>query len=146
MEYPKISRARIKAVNAESQIIGDGTTSDPTEEEREWIAVLKSDAPELEVRKKKLSVCATADVVDYNADAVKIQYDGRIYTVKKPTNSLQIARAYERGRTAAFEALAAQLCVCDGAIPVRDLSAIPVEVIRLLSAVADDFFFMPYLS
>lgn len=143
-EYPKMSRARMKTVNVDSQIIGDGTTDDPTEEERAWIDIMRSNAPELETRKKKLSVCATADIVEYDANAVKVLYDGTVYTIKKPTNSLQIARAYERGSMAAFEALAAQFCVCVGAAPT-ELSKLPVEVIRLLSVVAESFFFAPYL-
>ena len=32
-EYPKISRARIKAIDADSKTVGDGKTADPTEEE-----------------------------------------------------------------------------------------------------------------
>ena len=145
-EYPKISRARIKAIDADSKTVGDGKTSDPTEEEKAWIDIMKSDAPELETRKKKLSVCAFADVEEYNADSVKFKYDGALYVVKKPTNSLQIARAYERSVTDALEALNSQRCICKGALPIaKDFSDVPVEVIKLLSSVAESFFFTPYL-
>jgi hypothetical protein len=145
-EFPKISRARLKTINVDSKITGDGSTDDPTEEEKAWIDIMKSTAPELEVKKKKLGVCAQADIVEYDANAVKVQYDGVIYTIKKPTNSLQIARAYERGVMSAFESLVSQFCVCVGAVPCKaDLSDLPVEVIRLLSVVAENFFFAPYL-
>ena len=140
-EFPKISRARIKVIDITSKIIGDGSTNDPTEEEKAWIDTMASNAPELEVKKKKLSVCALADIEDYDANSVKVKYDGVTYTVKKPTNSLQIARARERSIMEAFEALNAQHCVCIGAVPcARDFFGVPVEAIGLLAQVAENFF------
>jgi len=145
-ELPKITQARLQVVNADSKIIGDGTTDDPTAEEKAWIDIIASTAPELDVKKKRVSVCAIADVVEYDANAVKVKYDGVVYTVKKPTNSLQIARARERSAMAAFETLAAQFCVLVSGVPCKsDLSNLPVEAIILLSNVADRFFFTPYL-
>ena len=47
-DFPKISRARLKIVDSESSEIGDGTTSAPTEEEKNWFTLLKSTAPEAE--------------------------------------------------------------------------------------------------
>ena len=144
-EFPKITRARLKVINADSKTIGDGSNDDPTEEERAWLDIMSSDAPELEVKKKRLSVCVIADVVDYNTDSVRVIYDGVTYTVKKPTNSLQIARARERSIMAAFETLAAQFCVCVGAVPVKtNFDGVPVEVIQLLASVAERFFFTPF--
>lgn len=145
-ELPKITQARLQVINADSKKIGDGSTDDPTAEERAWIDVIASTAPELDVKKKRLSVCAIADVVEYDTNAVQIRYDGVVYTIKKPTNSLQIARARERSAMAAFEMLAAQFCVLVGGVPCKtDFSNLPVEVIILLSNVADRFFFTPYL-
>jgi hypothetical protein len=145
-EYPKITQARLQVINSDSKIIGDGTTDDPTEEERAWIDLIASTAPELDVKKKRVSVCALADVVEYDINAVKVKYDGVVYTIKKPSNSLQIARARERSAMAAFETLAAQFCVLTGGVPCKaDLSNLPVEAIILLSNVADRFFFTPYL-
>jgi hypothetical protein len=145
-EFPRISRVRIKTIDVESRIVGDGTTNDPTEEEKAWLEIISSTAPELEVKKKKLSVCAVADIVEYDANGVKVQYDGIVYTVKKPTNSLQIARAREHSIMNALEALNAQHCICIGAIPcTRDFLGVPVEAIALLAQVAENFFFAPYL-
>lgn len=145
-EWPKITQARLQVINADSKIIGDGTTDDPTEEEKAWIDLIASTAPELDVKKKRVSVCAIADVVEYDANAVQVRYDGIVYTVKKPTNSLQIARARERSAMAAFETLAAQFCVLVNGVPCKtDFAILPVEAIMLLSNVADRFFFTPYL-
>jgi len=145
-ELPKITQARIQIINADSKTIGDGTTDDPTAEERAWLDLIASTAPELDVKKKRVSVCAIADVVEYDTNSVQVRYDGIIYTIKKPTNSLQIARARERSAMAAFETLAAQFCVLVNGIPCKtDFSNLPVEAIILLSNVADRFFFTPYL-
>lgn len=145
-ELPKITQARLQVINADSKKIGDGTTDDPTEEEKAWMDIIASTAPELDVKKKRVSVCAIADVVEYDTNMVQIRYDGIIYTLKKPANSLQIARARERSVMAAFEVLAAQFCVLVGGVPCKtDFSNLPVEVIILLSKVADRFFFTPYL-
>jgi len=145
-DLPKITQARLQVINPDSKTIGDGSTDDPTEEEKAWIDIIASTAPELDVKKKRVSVCALADVVEYDTNAVKVKYDGVVYTIKKPTNSLQIARARERSAMAAFETLAAQFCVLVGGVPCKsDLSNLPVEAIMLLSNVADRFFFTPYL-
>ena len=145
-DLPKISQARLQSINADSKIVGDGLTDDPTAEEKAWMDIIASNAPELDVKKKRVSVCAIADVIEYDTNAVTIQYDGIKYTLKKPINSLQIARARERSAMAAFETLAAQFCVLVGGIPCKsDLSGLPVEVIILLTNVADRFFFTPYL-
>lgn len=145
-EFPIITRERIQVVNSDSQVIGDGTNSDPTEQERAWIDIMKSDAPELAVRKKRLSVCAFADIVEYNNELVKFSYDGITYTIKKPVNSLNIARAREESVMDALEVLNIQRCILTGAVPIpKDFSGISVEVIQLLSKVAENFFFMPYL-
>jgi hypothetical protein len=145
-ELPKITQARLQIINSDSKVIGDGTTDDPTKEEKAWIDIIASNAPELDVKKKRVSTCAIADVVEYDTNEIKVRYDGVIYTVKKPSNSLQIARARERSVMAAFETLAAQFCVMAGGVPCKsDLSNLPVEAIILLSNVADRFFFTPYL-
>lgn len=146
-EYPKIARRRLTAIDYESKIIGDGSTNDPTEEEKAWIDMMASSAPELETRKKKLSVCALADIEEYDAGVVKFSYDGQHYVIKKPTNSLQIARAREFSITDALEALNAQHCLCIGAVPIaKDFSNVPVEVIGLMITIAENFFFTPYLG
>jgi len=146
-EFPRISRQRLKVIDTDSKTIGDGKTSDPTEEEKAWIDIMSSTAPELETRKKKLSVCALADIEEYNSGVVKFSYDGQLYVIKKPSNSLQIARAREFSITDALEALNLQHCLCIGALPIaKDFANVPVEVIGLMSSIAENFFFTPYLK
>ncbi|MDD5363617.1 MAG: hypothetical protein PHN88_15955 [Ignavibacteria bacterium] len=146
IEFPRITRARLQIVNSDSKDIGDGSNSDPTEEERAWIDIMRSEAPELAVKKKRLSVCALADITEYNNELVKFSYDGTVYTIKKPVNSLQIARARETSVMDALEMLNIQRCILIGAVPIpKDFSGVSVEVIQILSKVAENFFFTPYL-
>ena len=145
-DFPKISRARLKIVDSESLEIGDGTTSAPTEEEKNWINILKSKAPESEKLRKKISVCGFAEIVEYNKDRVTFTYDGVNYTINKPNNSLRIARCREYSIMSALEELNSQRCICIGAVPIsKDFSGIDAEVIQLLSQIAENFFFTPYL-
>jgi len=146
IEFPRITRARLQVVNSDSKDIGNGSNSDPTEEERAWIDIMRNETPEMAVKKKRLSVCALADIVEYNNELVKLSYDGTVYTIKKPVNSLQIARAREESVMDALEMLNIQRCILIGAVPIpKDFSGVSVEVIQLLSKVAENFFFTPYL-
>lgn len=146
-EFPRISRARLlNSIDAESTEIGDGTTNAPTEEEKRWLDIMKATVPELEKVRKKLSVCAIAEVVSYDKNQVTFVYDGVNYTVNKPANSLKIARAREYSVMSALEELNAQRCIMVGQAPIpKDFSGIDAEVIQLMSQVADKFFFMPHL-
>ena len=145
-DFPRVSRERLKVIDTESSEIGNGDTSAPTAEERKWFDILKSTAPELEKLKKKLSVCAIAEIIDYDRSKVTFAYDGVNYTINKPNNSLRIARAREYSIISALEELNAQRCICVGAVPIaKDFSGIDAEVIQLMSQIAENFFFMPYL-
>lgn len=145
-DFPKISRSRLKIVDSESIEIGDGTTTAPTEEEKRWFSLLKSTVPEAEKLRKKISVCGFAEVVEYNKDRVTFSYDGVNYTINKPNNSLRIARCREYSIMSALEELNNQRCICVGMVPIpKDFSGIDAEVIQLLSQIAENFFFTPYL-
>lgn len=144
--FPRISRERLKNIDTESIEIGDGTTSAPTEEERKWLDIMRATAPELEKVKKKLSVCAIAEIVDYDKSKVTFSYDGSNYTINKPNNSLRIARAREYSIMSALEELNAQRCIVTNGIPIpKDFSGIDVDVIQLMSQIAESFFFTPYI-
>ena len=145
-DFPKISRARLKIVDSESTEIGDGTTSAPTEEEIKWFSIIKSTAPEAEKLRKKLSVCGFAEIIDYDKSRVTFSYDGINYTINKPNNSLRIARCREYSIMSALEELNNQRCIVIGAVPIaKDFSGIDAEVIQLMSQIAENFFFTPYL-
>jgi len=142
-EFPRVTRERLKEIGTDS---GDGVATTLTEEEKQWLDILKSSAPEREKLKKKLSVCALADVVAYSSDEVTIVYDDKQYTIKKPANSLRIARAREYSIVAALEELNGQRCITSNGVPIaKDFTGIDVEVIQILATVAENFFFTPFL-
>ena len=144
--FPLISRARLKVIDVDSTEIGDGTTTAPTEEEKKWLDLLKTTAPELEKLRKKISVCGLAEVVSYDKNQVTFNYEGVEYTINKPTNSLRIARCREYSIMSALEELNLQRCITVNNIPIsKDFSGIDVEVIQLMSQIAESFFFTPYL-
>jgi hypothetical protein len=145
-DFPHISRARLKIVDPESSEVGDGKGSAPTLEEKKWFDLLKSTAPELEKLRKKLSVCAMAEVIEYAPDHVTFTYDSAKYTLNKPNNSLRIARARENSIITALEELNAQRCITSNGIPIqKDFTGIDADVIQIMANVAESFFFMPYL-
>lgn len=145
-EFPLISRARLKEIDVESNEIGDGTTTAPTEQEKEWFNLIKTTAPELEKLRKKISVCAIAEIVEYDKDKVTFSYEDENYTINKPANSLRISRCREYSIMSALEELNAQRCITVKNIPIsKDFANIDVEVIRLMAQIAESFFFTPYL-
>ena len=144
--FPLISRARLKVIDVDSTEIGDGTTSAPTEGEKKWLDLLKTTAPELEKVRKKISVCGLAEIVSYDKNQVTFSYEGVNYTINKPANSLKIARCREFSIMSALEELNFQRCITVNNIPIsKDFSGIDVEVIQLMSQIAENFFFTPYL-
>jgi hypothetical protein len=142
-EFPRVTRERLKEIGTDT---ADGLITAPTEEEKKWLDIIKSTAPEHEKLRKKLSVCALADVVSYSSDEVTISYDDKQYTIKKPANSLRIARAHEYSIIAALEELNGQRCIVSNGVPIaKDFTGIDVEVIQILATVAENFFFTPFL-
>lgn len=145
-EFPRVTRERLKVIDPESTETGDGSTSAPTEEEKNWYKILKSTAPELEKLRKRLSVCAIADVAEYDNSKVVISYDGINYSIGKPANGLRIARAREYSVMSALEELNAQRCITVNNAPIpKDFGGIDTEAIQLMATVAEKFFFTPYL-
>lgn len=146
-DFPLVSRERLQIIDRKTDEIGDGSDSRPTETERKWLEILNATDSARDVLRKKIAVCAIADVVEYDPEHVTVLYENVKYTVMKPTNGLAIAKAREISATLAFEVLVAQQRrVKRGEIFIdKNFSDVPVEVIRLLTEVADSFFFMPYL-
>jgi len=145
-DFPRVTRARLNEIDSKSSQIGNGTTPDPTEEEKAWLDIIRSNDPERERIRKKLYVCVIADVVEYSPESVTVMYDGVRYTIKKPINGFRIAKAREISTMDALEELNAQRQIVVGAVPLpKDFSGVEAEVIQVLAKVAENFFFTPYL-
>lgn len=144
--FPLVTRERLKVIDRDTTETGDGSTNLPTEIERAWLEIMRATDSERESVRKKISVCALADIVDANLDLVSLKYGETVYTIKKPANGLKIAKAREISATFALEELNNQRQIVIGAMPIeKDFRGIDADVVRLLVEVADSFFFMPYI-
>ena len=144
--YPLVKRERLKVIDRDAPETGDGTTTAPTETERAWLEIMRATDSEREHIRKKIAVCALADVTDIQPDSVSIKYAGTVYTIKKPANGLRVAKAREVSATLALEELNSQRQIVIGAMPLeKDFRGVDADVVRLLTDVADSFFFTPYV-
>lgn len=144
--YPLVTRERLKLIDRDTTETGDGTTNAPTETERAWLEIMRATDSEREHIRKRIAVCALADVTDIQPDSVSVKYDSTVYTIRKPANGLRIAKAREVSATYALEELNNQRQIVIGAQPIeKDFRGVDADVVRLLTDVADSFFFTPYL-
>lgn len=145
-QYPIVTRERLKVIDRDAAETGDGTTSAPTETERAWLEIMRATDSARESVRKKIAVCALADVTDLTADAVSVRYGETVYTIRKPANGLRVAKAREVSATYALEELNNQRQLVIGAQPLeKDFRGVDADVIKMLTDVADSFFFTPYL-
>lgn len=145
-QFPIVTRERLKVIDRDTKETGDGTTTAPTETERAWLEIMQATDSARESVRKKIAVCAYADVVDMQPDFVSVKYDDKIYTIKKPANGLRVAKAREVSATHALEELNNQRQIVIGAMPLeKEFRGVDADVLRLLTDVADSFFFTPYL-
>lgn len=144
--YPLITRERLKVIDRDAPETGDGESTAPTETERAWLEIMRATDSEREHIRKKIAVCALADVTDIQPDSVSVKYAGTVYTIKKPANGLRVAKAREVSATLALEELNSQRQIVIGAMPLeKDFRGVDADVVRLLTDVADSFFFTPYI-
>lgn len=144
--YPLVTRERLKVIDRDTTETGDGTTNAPTETERAWLEIMRATDSERESIRKRIAVCSYADVTDIQRDSVSVKYDGTVYTIKKPANGLTVAKAREISATFALNELNNQRQIVIGAQPLeKDFRGVDADVIKMLTDVADSFFFTPYL-
>lgn len=145
-QFPIVTRERLKIIDRDATETGDGTTNAPTETERAWLEIMRATDSARESVRKKIAVCALADVTDLTADAVSVKYGETVYTIRKPANGLRVAKAREVSATYALEELNNQRQIVIGAQPLeKDFRGVDADVIKMLADVADSFFFTPYL-
>jgi hypothetical protein len=136
-EFPIITRSRITEVGE------DETKATP--EEKRWFDIMKNEAPENATLKRRVGVCAIADVNSMNKDCIEVTFEGTRFAIHKPANSIRCARAREDSATAALEELNNQRQIKIAGAPInKDFTGIDVAAIRGLTQVADRFFFTPF--
>lgn len=117
----------------------------PTEDELEFYKIMKSEAPEIERLKRKVSVCLDAEVSKLEDDLVEYEYAGKKINVKSPVNSFETSQSLELGTHSGVQSMMKQGCISiDGAV-LRDFNVLAVDEINLLVKIIDKFFFQAYL-
>jgi len=117
----------------------------PNEEEKQWMKIFRSTAPELARIQRKMSVCLDAEVTVLEDNIVKYKYADTEYEILSPVNSFKILRAIEKDKSSAFEELSKQGCLKKEGKEV-DLKTEPFDALNLMFKIADKFFFQIYLG
>ncbi len=158
MNLIKVSRASIlnKVFNVTEEYLKEKLTGDelalaltalPTAEEKEWMRINESNAPELERIRRKNSVCLDAEIETLEDDKVVYVYNNKLYTINEPINSFNVAMELEKSRMKGFAELCAQGCVLiAGKKLVINKDNVKVDELSLLIKIADKFFFQTYIS
>ncbi len=121
----------------------------PTEEEKEFMKIFRSSAPELERMKRKMSVCLDAEVLELEEDRVVYEYAGKKFEILSPKNVFKISQMLDRGISEAFSEMCVQGCVSVDGNPLTDVKnkcPIGVDEFQLLVLITRKFFFQIYLA
>jgi len=117
----------------------------PDDNEKEWMKIFRSTAPELVRLQRKISVCLDAEIQSYDDNNIVYKYADSEYEIKAPVNSFNILRAIEKDKSSAFEELSKQGCLKKSGKDV-DIKSEPFDSLNLMFKIADKFFFQIYLG
>jgi len=116
----------------------------PSDNERQFMKIIKSTAPELARIQRKLSVCLIAEVSILEEGKIEYSYNGKIFLVTEPHNSFIVSKKYQITSHDAVQEMNIQDCIKVGDQKI-DLTKLPVDELNLLVRVIDRFFFQTYL-
>jgi len=120
----------------------------PTEEEKLFAEVYRSNIPQLVRLQRKMSVCLDVEVLELEEDKISFQYGENTFTLISPTNAFRICSALEKGKLEGLSEMVLQGCVSKGEKIIHNLkeeSGLAVDEMRTLLNVADKFFFQTFL-
>lgn len=121
----------------------------PTTEEREFMAIYRSEMPELARLRRKISVCLDAEVTELSDDVVEYEYAAKKFRVSSPKNAFRICTVLDKGITEGFAELCAQGSVLVNGSPLTDIkkdASLGVDELQLLIKISSKFFFLTYLE
>jgi len=155
----KVSRSAINTklfnvteAELRAKLKGDELTSAlallPTDEEREFMRIFTSTAPELARVQRKMSVCIEAEVRVLESHRVAYEYAGRVFDILAPLNSFRISEALEKGKHAAVSEMIKQGRITDEArtLTHEDAKGLDVDEVNLLIKITDRFFFQIFAA
>lgn len=120
----------------------------PTEEEREFMEIYRSNMPQLARLQRKMGVCLKVEVTEMEEDRLTFQYGRDTFTLLEPTNVYKMCQVLERGNLDAVGEMIAQGCVLKNGDPVDSIRGekLKVDELRLILEVATQFFFQTFLA
>lgn len=117
----------------------------PTEDEIKFREIYTSSIPQLARLQRKMSVCLDVEVIGMSESFVEFEYGEKIYRLNSPTNAFKICMALEKNTLSGFAEMIEQKCIMVDGAPA-ELNKLEVDEIRLLSQVADKFFFQTFMA
>lgn len=121
----------------------------PTEEEKAFMEIYQSNAPQLVRLQRKMSVCLDVEVLELSDDKVSYEYGEKTFSIEEPKNAFRICSALEKSRLEAFSEMALQGCFFVGGTQVtnlKDTKEVATDEIMTALKVADKFFFQTFLG
>lgn len=152
----KVSRSEIKKKlfktteaelrdQLEGEELEEGLKLLPTPEEKEWMRIFTSNAPELARIQRKMSVCLDAEIDELEESKVSFVYDSIKYEIFGPVNSFKILQALENSKSSALLEMAKQGCIKKSGVILYSLEKEPIDSLNLINKITDKFFFQTFL-
>lgn len=121
----------------------------PTDDEKNFMQVFKSTAPQLARLQRKMSVCLDVEVLDYDFNCITFTYSGNIYEIQSCKNAYKICQALEKSTLEAVYELGKQGCIRINEKLIGDIKqdkTIEVDELMLIQKVTDKFFFQTFIA
>lgn len=117
----------------------------PTDEEKQWMKIFNSNAPELARIQRKMSVCLDADIDELEENKISFTYGNDKYEISGPSNSFNILKALENSKSDALSEMAKQGCIKENGTVMFSLNKMSIDALNLIQKITDKFFFQSFL-
>ena len=117
-----------------------------TDDEKEFLRIIRSNAPELGPLQGKLSVCLEVEVETLEENLIVYSYRDDKVKILAPKNPYKTVMALEDGLTPATAEICRQGCVSinDRIISAKEFEKVEVDKLSLIVKIANKFFFQVY--
>jgi len=140
----KTSEAEIRE-KLSGEELEEGLKLLPTDEEREWMKIFTSNAPELARLQRKMSVCLDADIDELEENKISFTYGNDKYEISGPFNSFRVLKSLEDSKSDALLEMAKQGCIKKLGTAIYTLDKEPMDVLNLILKITNKFFFQSFL-
>lgn len=117
----------------------------PTEDEKDWMRIFNSNAPELARVQRKMSVCLDADIDEIEENKISFTYGNDKYEISGPFNSFKVLKTLEDSKSDALLEMAKQGCIKKSGVAIYILDKEPIDALNLILKITDKFFFQSFM-